>query len=170
MKRFGLVTAFMVGATLMWGCESPNDPNPRDLSVNRSRVEAVNDAMIKNALKSDMALADVHFEPHSARLNGLGEHRLQQFAEILVEDGGTLRLETRSPDAELNQERLRAVAEYLAATGVARERIEVVSGLRGGRGMTAKEAIQVRDVNFDPNTQTLTTLIGGGMGGGMGSQ
>lgn len=170
MKRIVLAVASVVAVCGVVGCDANKKENPRALNADRTKVEAVREAMIRNALKSDMALASVHFEAHSARLNGLGEHRLNQFAEILAVDGGTLRLESRAPESDLNNARLESIMEYLAVVGVARERLEVVAGLRGGRGMTADEAIQVRDMNFDPNTQSLTTLIGGGTGGGMGSE
>jgi hypothetical protein len=172
MKRIVLAGGLAMAALGVWGCESSQPKkNPRELlPEGRKNYEAFQQAMIRNALKSDMALADAHFEPHSAKLSGLGEHRLQQFAEILTVEGGTVHVENSAINAEYTEQRIASAVAYLSAAGVARERIEIVPGQRQGRGMAAAEAIQVRERIFDPNADQLTTLIGGGTGGGMGSQ
>lgn len=98
--------------------------------------------MVRNAAAYDMSLADIHFVPHTSRLNDLGARRLDLLSGILEEYGGTVRYETDSPDEDRVNQRLDEMKRYLADIGVDTDKIEVAAMMSGGRGMSADKALQ----------------------------
>jgi len=98
--------------------------------------------MIQNAAAYDMSVADIHFVPHTPRLNDLGVRRLDLLSGTLEEYGGTVRYETDSIDKDHIEARLAEVRIYLTDIGVDLSRVEVASMMSGGRGMSAEEAIR----------------------------
>lgn len=121
--------------------------------------------MTDNALLSEMAVFDVHFVPHTAELNGLGERRLARYASLLKHYGGTLRFDSTVDDEDLVNQRMAQVREFLTIAGVEEENLDVVRGIPGGEGMLAVEAADVAEVLRGPQP-----LGGGGgaAGGGAG--
>jgi hypothetical protein len=144
------------------GCEDPNY-NPRALTNEEGQEEfhGWRDAMVHNAMLSDMSVSTIHFVPHTTRLNSLGTQRLDKYAEMLAEHGGTLHLQSAG-DTEFIRDRMNTVVEYLAAAGVTRNRIGIRPGAAQGRGLAAAEAIEVREVQFGADRTDITGLIGGG--------
>ncbi len=169
MKRVVFSACIVVLA--LAGCESTGE-NPRELSNERGRTNTQKwrDAMVKSAVRRDMSLSDVHFVAHTTRLSSLGERRLKIMADIMAEDGGQVRMATRQGDDDFTKQRMETVVAYLETAGIPRERIDIESGVALGRGMTAQEAIEVKAQAFDPQARDLTTLIGGGEGGGLGAE
>lgn len=100
--------------------------------------------MVDNGMLEGMAVADCHFVGETAELNGTGARRVGRYAQLLAVYGGTLRLDSDCPDAELRDARVQSIVDYLAATGLDRERIDVRVGMPAGRGILATEAITVR--------------------------
>lgn len=100
--------------------------------------------MADNAALHDMALADIHFVPHTSELSGTGVARLDRLAPLLEAYGGTVRYETLSTDQALLRKRLDHLREYLALAGCDMDRVEVEAMLSGGRGMPADDAIIIR--------------------------
>lgn len=97
-------------------------------------------------MMAEMGIADIHFVPHSSALSGTGVARLERYAELLAATGGELRYATTESDETLINERLAAAKEFLAQVIPSNHCVEVVRGLPGGRGMTAREALTGRDV------------------------
>lgn len=135
-----------VGLSLC-GCASPRSSSER----HSARMDEARDAatrvsltqMADNAAMHDMSVADIHFIPHASKLSGTGVKRLDQLAAILHEHGGTVRYETYLTDAELIKHRLDQAREYLAMAGCDMERSDVQLMISGGRGMSAKDAIEI---------------------------
>ncbi len=100
--------------------------------------------MLDNAMLADMAIADVHFVPHTSELNSLGGRRLERYAKLLKVYGGKLWYDTALQDRELVNARIDHVKDFLVLAGVERGRIDVVVGMPGGQGISAEEAIQIR--------------------------
>jgi hypothetical protein len=98
------------------------------------------------AMIADMAIADIHFVPHSSALSGTGVARLERYAELLAADGGEVRYTTASRDEVLIGARLITAKEFLAQVIPSNQCVEVVFGLPGGRGMTVREALTGREV------------------------
>lgn len=95
---------------------------------------------------ADMSIADIHFVPHSAILSGVGEARLERYAELLATRGGTIAYQTGLRDGDLVGERLAVASEFLAQAIPGGADIDMIVGLAGGRGMTAVEASTGRAV------------------------
>ena len=116
--------------------------------------------MIRNAAAYDRSLAEIHFVPHTSRLNDLGARRLDLLSGILEEYGGTVRYETDSPDEDQADQRLDEIKRYLADIGVDTDQIEVTAMMSGGRGMSADKALQAavkaEQSEFDTSSSILT--------------
>lgn len=125
-----------------------------------ARIETLKD----NALVSDLSMAGIHFVPHTDELNSLGQYRLQRFAELLRDRGGTLYLDSATSEEALDKARLQSMSNFLASAGVSKSRITTQMGMRVGRGMAAVEAIQVKERAFQPEQDQLTNLVGGSTG------
>lgn len=101
------------------------------------------DDMADNAILHDMSLADHHFVPHSSEISGTGAHRLNRMAHLLNTYGGTVHYQTDLADTELVNKRIAHAKEYLTVAGCDMDRVQVKTGLSGGRGMPASKAIEV---------------------------
>ena len=167
-----LAISSLVALGLVSGCQHFGEAYQESnitLHNARSNSDARLQAMVDNASLSDMSIADIHFVPHTNVLNTLGEQRLQRYADMLMFQGGTLHLQTRATDEDFNLDRIESITNFLASAGIADGRIVTEPGLRGGRGIKAVEAIQVKERAFAPEQQGLTDLSGGsgfGTGGG----
>lgn len=106
--------------------------------------------MVDNAMLADMAIADIHFVPHSPEINSLGERRLDRYADLLELYGGTLHYDAGISDETLIRERMDRVRNFLKVAGVDANRIEVEEGMAGGRGMNGNEAILIRISSMTP--------------------
>ena len=100
--------------------------------------------MADNARLHEMAIADIHFVPHTSELSGTGVARLDRLAPLLQAYGGTVRYATLSVDQALLGRRMEHVREYLALAGCDMDRVAVEAGLSGGRGMPADDAIKIK--------------------------
>jgi hypothetical protein len=117
--------------------------------LNMDRMEASRQAygthfthMVDNAILRDMSVADAHFVPHTAEINGIGEVRLNRMAAFLNTYGGKVRYETLEGDEALVEARLSNVREYLELTGCDMGRVQVLAMMAGGRGLPGDEAVK----------------------------
>ncbi len=164
----------LLAAVLLWplacnhdgarfGAEYPD----RDINEARADMNGNFVHMADNALLHDMALADFHFVAHTTELSGTGEARLKRFVPLLMTYGGTVRYETDLVDAAVLDQRLAHAAEYLEHAGCDMERVQLRAMISGGRGMTAQEALIIREQASSANAQQSSGL-GGLMSGGAG--
>ncbi len=167
MKAIQFAIPVLIGFSATAGCKHigesfhKNTPTNDAFRVNRDQLHQ---SMADNALLSNMTVQSFHFVPHTARLNSLGEQRMERYAALLAKDGGTLRLETHTPDALVNTARIDAVKTYLASSGITDNRIAMELGLSRGQGLQAVEAISVKAQHFAPEREALTDLLGGSSG------
>ena len=101
--------------------------------------------MVDNGMMHDMALADIHFVPHTAELSGTGTARLDRLSVLLDAYGGVIRYETFLTDEILVQQRLAHVREYLETIDCDVDRVKVRALMSGGRGMPGDEALTARE-------------------------
>lgn len=101
------------------------------------------DDMVDNAILHDMSLADFHFVPHSSEISGTGADRLDRMVHMLNAYGGTVHYQTDLDDDKLVNQRLGHVREYLTVAGCNMARVEVKTGLSGGRGIPARTALEI---------------------------
>lgn len=101
-------------------------------------------------MMADMCIADIHFIPHSSDLSGAGVARLERYAELLANSGGTLNYDTSSTDTMLIDRRMATAEAYLAKCMPQSKRVDIVLGMPGGPGMRAKEAIPGQNVAQQP--------------------
>lgn len=139
--RLLLLSAILVSGT---ACDTGKNAT----AVQMSRMDAARGTfatrtsnMVDNAILRDMSVADIHFIPHTAELSGVGEARLNRMAKLLHTYGGTVRYETLESEEALVKQRLAHVREYLALTGCNMERVEITTGMAGGRGMSGDEGV-----------------------------
>jgi hypothetical protein len=103
-----------------------------------------------NGMLADMAIADVHFIPHTAELSGTGQARLERYAELLATRGGTIAYNTTIADEKLKAARVATAKAFVNKAIPGTRAVEVVVGLPGGRGMGAKEASAAAAVAKQP--------------------
>jgi hypothetical protein len=144
-----LVCWIVAGGLLLTGCNEPakrlNAP-PHGVPVQTSEMQAMYEHMQDNALLEDMTISDVHFYPHRAMLNTLGQQRLSRFAALLEAYGGTLRYNTSLEDDDLVDARMLAIMDCLGESGVDTASEIVQRDVPGGTGMDANQAILIKAV------------------------
>jgi len=129
------------------GCSEvklPEDPilrQPQDAAA----MHRYYDPMVANAAAYDISVADIHFVPHTSRLNDLGVRRLDLLSGTLQEYGGVVRYETDSTDKESIDARLVEIQTYLTDIGLDMTNVKVAAMMSGGRGMSATEAIKASE-------------------------
>ena len=141
------VTVAVAVSLLVWGCNSPgarlNAP-PHGQAEETSDLQGTFTYMADNALLADMTVSDMHFLPHRALLNDLGEQRLSRLASLMEAYGGTVRFNTDLTAEGLIEERTKVVIDFLAEAGIDTTREVVRHEMPGGRGMLATEAILIK--------------------------
>ena len=141
---------FVCSAMLCAICAGCNSPSPRLNAPPHGVPEATSDMqgtyvyMVDNALLSDMCISDVHFVPHRAMLNTLGEQRLSRLASLMEVYGGEVRFSTNLEDDDLIGRRTETILEFLAEAGVDTTADTVRRDLPGGEGMAAREVILIK--------------------------
>lgn len=124
--------------------------------------------MTDNAMLEDMTFSDVHFVPHTDRLNGLGARRLQRYADLLKYYGGTLYYDTDLDGADpLLQNRVTHAQEYLQLAGLAQDKFDIEVDGPAGRGIRAVEGVQILHAAEAPPKESDG---GSGFGGSFASQ
>jgi hypothetical protein len=109
--------------------------------------------MVDNAMLEDSTIADVHFEPHTAQLSGLGVKRVARMGELLSTCGGTIHYETASIDEEFVEARLESVREFLATFGFDAALVTVEAGAARSTQLTAMEAIEIKAAGLGGDTE-----------------
>ncbi len=112
--------------------------------VNRENYGRSFRQMSDAALRADMTLTDIHFEPHRSMLSELGRERVDRLAHLMKSYGGTIRYSSYETDKALNEDRMTTVVNYLALAGIDTSREPVREDLAGGRGLGAPEVILVK--------------------------
>ncbi len=139
----------------VWGCAANNEytrlnaPPQGDAPAHpewRDYYTYHND----QGMLADMAIADIHYVPHSSCLSGVGEARLERYAELLAANGGTLNYDTALTDQTLLDARLKTAKDFLAQAIPKGKAIDVMVGPAGGRGMSNKEATAAAGVAQQP--------------------
>ena len=142
-----LLTALVAAGLVCGACQEPaprlNAP-PHGLPEKSADLQAEYRHMADNALLTDMVVSDIHFVPQRAMLNSLGEERLARLASLLELYGGTVRFSTNVTDDELIEARLAQVQSYLCAAGIDTTAETVVTGMAGGPGMDAAQAVLIK--------------------------
>ncbi len=123
----------------------------------RMRAQGSNDAhtsleryfgtMADNAMVSEFAISDFHFTRHTIDLSDTGAARLDRMLPYLSTYGGTVHYQTSQDDKKLIEGRLDHVRDYLAILGCDMKHVKVVAGLSTGTGMSAKDAITIKQMN-----------------------
>lgn len=150
----GLLALTALWMYVVWGCAANeytrmNAPPQGDAPAHpqwRDYYTYHND----QGMLADMAIADLHFVPHSTCLSGVGEARLVRYAELLAARGGTLNYDTCLNDTNMVDARLKVVKDFLAQATPTGGKIDVVVGPAGGRGMSNKEAAAAAAVAQQP--------------------
>lgn len=145
-RSIALVAAIFLAGIGGVRCVQPTESKtmnapPQGYSEDRHRLAEFFAYHNDQGMMADMSIADVHFIPHQSTLSGTGEARLERYAELLATTGGTLTYETELADEKLVQDRMRAAREFLAQSIPSNNRIDVVLGMPGGRGMGVAEAL-----------------------------
>lgn len=144
---------FVLGAAavMLLGCNesakrlnAPPHGIPGENATDTTDMQGTFTYMVDNAMLADMTITDMHFLPHRATLNTLGEQRLSRFASLMDAYGGQLRMSTDISDASLIASRLQTVREFLTETGIPTTAEVILRDMPGGRGMDADEAILIR--------------------------
>jgi hypothetical protein len=124
--------------------------------------------MTDNAMLADLSITDIHFLPQQAELSGLGEARLERYAELLEGRRATLHYVTALSDEDLLNRRLEAARQFLAARASQSAAIEIALGLRSGPPFPVREGIGVRDTGIAGYGERKEAPARRGGGGGSG--
>ncbi|HUW81972.1 MAG TPA: hypothetical protein VMZ31_04130 [Phycisphaerae bacterium] len=168
-------TGVLVCGVVLVGCSEPStrlNAPPQGYSDYPHPMQEPYLAMTGNASAADMSVADVHFVPHTAELNSLGQMRLEHYAKLLKLYGGTLRYDYRVDDGRLVRQRVSSIRHFLATNGVEEESVQVTPGLPGAYGMDAEEAVVVYKASRggQQDGRSSGTQLGGTLGGYGGQQ
>lgn len=183
--RNGLVMLGMMLAAMSVGCRSHKHEEVALQLQENEEVASLRqnlEGMVDNGLLHNMAIADIHFVPHTDELNSLGVQKLSQMARLVETYGGTIHYETQLTDQDLVSRRMANARDYLTTTGIDISRLQINSGASGGRGMLASEAIEILHKESadlggetssgasDPGNASdpLAALLGGAASGGGG--
>lgn len=173
IARFRPVTgvALCLGAWVFGalGCVAPDEPkrlNAPPQGAGHAHPKWAQLYVYHNdqGMMADRCISDVHFVPHTPDLSGAGVVRLERYAELLAMTGGTLNYDTALQDAGLLDARVQVAKDFLVEAMPSTQEIDVVVGLAGGRGMTAREAIAGRDVAQQPEPRGRAYHMGGESG------
>jgi hypothetical protein len=153
---------------LCGACQGPPDrlnAPPHGLTEDTSPMRDMYEHMVDNEVLADMTISDIHFLPHRARLNRLGEERLGRLAGLMELYGGTIRFNTSVTDETLLQQRTEAIMAFLDEEGIDTTAEVLVRDLPGGRGMDAVQAIKIKvksekDQPKDKDGDTSSGLFG----------
>ncbi|MFH1419431.1 MAG: hypothetical protein ABII12_14240 [Planctomycetota bacterium] len=150
----GTMVFVLAAVVLTSGCaeqrrERLNAP-PQGTAENHPRMAQVFAYHNDQGMLADMSIADIHFVPHSADLSGVGEARLERYAELLATSGGSIRYDTGLGDVKLITARLASAERFLREALPSTGTIEVATGLPGGRGMTVQESSAGKAVAEQP--------------------
>lgn len=145
-RRSGWPAVVILLGLVQAGCVKPADTRrmnapPQGYSENRHRLAEFFAYHNDQGMMADMSISDIHFIPHQKQLSGTGEARLERYAELLATTGGSLTYETRLDNEALVEERIKIAREFLAQSIPSHNRIDVVLGMPGGRGMEVTEAM-----------------------------
>ena len=149
------VMGLLIALVALWGlfaagCAEPSsrlNAPPQGNSEKPNELQKPYIHMTDNALLEDMSVSSVHFVPHRIDLNSLGVRRLKRYAEILKIYGGTLKYDgTDEPQPLINQ-RMEQIKNLLVAEGLSKDQFEIDTGMAGGKGANASEAIVVRQAS-----------------------
>jgi hypothetical protein len=103
-----------------------------------SAVESVQEALARNAVIEQHAIFPYHFVPQSAVLTELGQRDLDILAENYRERPGDLVLVRGDASDELYGQRRAALQDALKAAAVPDNRVTIVEGLPGGKGVASE--------------------------------
>lgn len=144
-SRVCAVCSVLLVALFASGCseqsERLNSP-PQGDSARPHPMQANFVYMTDNASLEDSAIADIHFEPHVADLNGLGVRKLTRLGELLSVTGGTVRYETACRDQSLINARLATVRQFLSDAGFNMNTITVEAGCARSTTTSANDAMK----------------------------
>lgn len=145
----------LLPALIIAGCADPHDSTranapPQGESDEQNDIAEFFAYHNDQGMMADMSIADIHFVPHSAELSGVGEARLERYAELLAETGGTLHYDTATRDEQLIEDRLDRARAFLAQNIPSNRTIEIALGLPGGRGMDARESLAGQVIAKEP--------------------
>lgn len=166
-RLLGIVSLFALSTA---GCIEPEDttsvnsPSYGDSEKRGTLAEYLayhND----QGMLADLSITDIHFVSHSSQLSGTGVARLERYAELLASTGGTLNYNTKTRDKTLIEARLNTARTFLAEAFPSQHSIDVATGLPGGRGMVAKEAIGGQTVAKQAEPRGTSYNLGGRSGG-----
>ena len=145
----GTVWMSALGVTLaIVGCDKRHDrlnAPPQGDSDRPHEMQKNFIYMNDNAMLHDSAVADIHFEPHTVELSGLGIRTLMRMGELLSISGGAIRYETATTDEFLITGRLNSVREFLNAAGFDTANIRVEAGMARSSGMDAADAVAIKE-------------------------
>jgi hypothetical protein len=166
----GLVLGMAGALLLAAGCAEPserlNSP-PQGWTERQAELQQHFVYMVDNAMLAEMAISDVHFYPHREPLNALGARRLDRYAELLKQYGGTLHYDTTLTDTALVEGRIENVRKYLDAAGVDLEKVTVELGpvqttqFGATEAMTARKNVSVKEQKEEGGGVTAIPVISG---------
>jgi hypothetical protein len=175
--RPGVLVAVSVTLTIaaFTGCEKPTVPRlnapPQGEAQDHPSVSNYFVYHDDQGMLADMSIADIHFVPHTAQLSGVGEARLERYAELLAGTGGCIHYDTGLQDQTLIEARLVTARSFVKDALPSGKTIELAVGLPGGRGMSAKEAKGGRGVAEQAEAREsayyLQPFMQNGSGGGV---
>ena len=146
MRHRLLGAALVSVCPILTGCLDPTTRLNAPPQGHTARPHEMQDQyvyMVDNGMMHDMCVADVHFVPHTAHLSGLGVRRLNRYAELLENYGGTIHLDTVETDEQLQRDRVSAISTHLASAGLNMNNVKVETGMARGRGLDAPAAMRV---------------------------
>ena len=145
MRRTLLLAGMLT--LLLCGCQGEpgarlNAP-PHGRAAETSDMQGTYVYMTDTALLADMTVCDMHFLPHRALLNDLGEQRLSRLASLMEAYGGAIYFSTDLQSEDLIAERMNTIVDFLAQAGIDTYQEVVVCDLPGGEGMESKQALVI---------------------------
>lgn len=126
-------------------------------AYNAWAIETVNDGAVRNAIIAQHTLYPYHFVEFSEQLNELGKRDVDVLASHLRRYPGGINVHRAGESDALYQARVKAVADALAAGGVAPATIKIADGMPGGDGNPSVRVISIMEAERQRMTAGAST-------------
>jgi hypothetical protein len=145
-----IVIALSVLSLALVGCKTEQEQSELRGTAAMRSGETIRNAAIEQAIISQHTLYPYHFITNSPELNELGWRDLGVLVRHFAHASGDLNLARGTTSDALYEKRAQALLTALRTAGIAKDRVAVVEGRRGGAGISGTRRVRIIDSSVNP--------------------